>query len=338
MKLMPGVRLNLNKDSVGMSFGVPGARYTVNSKGRRTVSAGIPGTGLYDVTTLSSGRRSSRSASRQEEAVPHVLGESWPRPNLFASKAERELEKFLRDIYGADDTEDGAVEVVSSAVALKAQYPKLGPAMDLISVLHGIRETETSDAASALAKQLWEERDALFNDRLVRKYFAGIYPSVQITRGIFSSGVYSAQTLGFILSELWQAEGKYDEAVAVLNEMTPDQLAGISLADIEISAGDFDGAIETTEDIENEDDATAMMLVLRGIAFREKGLDDAALECFKRSISKKDRSEGVIHRGLYERAMTYKKLGKKAAAKKDLEKILVDDPQAAGVNEALEAL
>jgi Tfp pilus assembly protein PilF len=36
--------------------------------------------------------------------------------------------------------------------------------------------------------------------------------------------------------------------------------------------------------------------------------------------------------------MTYKKLGKKAAAKKDLEKILVDDPKAAGVNEALASL
>jgi tetratricopeptide (TPR) repeat protein len=120
--------------------------------------------------------------------------------------------------------------------------------------------------------------------------------------------------------------------------MQPTQLVGIALADVEITAGDFDGAIETTEDIENEDDATAMMLVLRGIAFREKGLDDAALECFKRAIAKKDRTEGVIHRGLYERAMTYKKLGKKAAAKKDLEKILVDDPQSAGVNEALAAL
>ena len=55
MKLLPGIRLNFNKDSVGMSFGVPGARYTINSKGRRTVSTGIPGTGLYNVETLSSG-------------------------------------------------------------------------------------------------------------------------------------------------------------------------------------------------------------------------------------------------------------------------------------------
>jgi len=35
---MPGVRLNFGKETVGLSFGVPGARYTINSKGRRTVS------------------------------------------------------------------------------------------------------------------------------------------------------------------------------------------------------------------------------------------------------------------------------------------------------------
>jgi len=46
-----------------MSFGVPGARYTINSKGRRTVSTGIPGTGLYNVETLSGGRGKSRGST-----------------------------------------------------------------------------------------------------------------------------------------------------------------------------------------------------------------------------------------------------------------------------------
>ena len=66
MKLLPGVRLNFSKETVGLSFGVPGARYTVNSKRRQTVSTGIPGTGLYNVETISSGsRRSGRSSSKE---------------------------------------------------------------------------------------------------------------------------------------------------------------------------------------------------------------------------------------------------------------------------------
>ena len=46
VKIAPGLRLNINKKSVGMSAGVRGARYSINSSGRRTSSVGIPGTGL----------------------------------------------------------------------------------------------------------------------------------------------------------------------------------------------------------------------------------------------------------------------------------------------------
>ena len=47
VKIFPGVKLNFNKNSVGLSFGTRGARYSVNSDGRRTTSIGLPGTGLY---------------------------------------------------------------------------------------------------------------------------------------------------------------------------------------------------------------------------------------------------------------------------------------------------
>ena len=53
-----------------------------------------------------------------------------------------------------------------------------------------------------------------------------------------------------------QDQGKIEEALAVLDEMDPDQLVAISIADIELMEKKYDEAIETTEDIENEDDAT----------------------------------------------------------------------------------
>lgn len=46
LKIAPGLRLNFNKRSVGISAGTRGARYSINSDGRRTRSVGIPGTGL----------------------------------------------------------------------------------------------------------------------------------------------------------------------------------------------------------------------------------------------------------------------------------------------------
>ena len=45
-KIAPGVRVNVGKKSVGISAGVKGARVSVNSKGRKTTTVGIPGTGL----------------------------------------------------------------------------------------------------------------------------------------------------------------------------------------------------------------------------------------------------------------------------------------------------
>jgi tetratricopeptide (TPR) repeat protein len=334
MKIMPGVRLNFNKDSIGVSLGVKGAHYTMNSKGRRTISGGIPGSGIYGVETLSSGRRSSRTPSQE---VGNVESSGPPAPGLFAAKIEKDLNTFLLDIYNAD-SKDTPVQVVEKATALKTKHSSLAPATDLITFLHGVTDDNSKIDPLALGKELWSNRATVFSDPLVSKYFKGITPAAQITRGISTQEIYNAQTLGFIYAEVLQSNEKYDEALAVLDQMTPDQLVAISIADIELITKKYDEAIETTEDIENEDDATAMLLVLRGIAFREKSLNDAAVECFKRALSHKDRSEGVLHRALFERAEAFLRLGKKAMAVKDLEKILVDEPQYPEVEEKLAAI
>ena len=61
IKIAPGIKFNINKNSVGMTFGIRGAHYTVNSKGKKTASVGIPGTGLS--YTQSTGGSSSKSNS-----------------------------------------------------------------------------------------------------------------------------------------------------------------------------------------------------------------------------------------------------------------------------------
>ena len=354
MKIAPGVRLNFNKESVGMSFGVPGARYTINSKGRRTVTAGFPGTGLYNVETLSSGR-SSRARQSQEEQLDDTeqiqrepfdkslkyqsvnSSDGPPRPGLFAGGAERALNKFLIDVYNFEH-QDSATEIIEKATALRAKYPKLSAALECITFLHSILDEKTRERALPWGEAIWKARDTIFADPLVIKYLDGIHPATQITRGISTNIPYTKQLFGFIWAEVMQNEKKYTEALEVLNALTPDQLVAISIADIELTMGDFDAAIETTEDIENEDDATAMLLVLRGIAFREKKLHEAAIECFKRALSSKKRSEGLLHRALFERAETYTRMKKKAMAIKDLEKILVDEPNYEEVQAKLDKL
>jgi len=328
MKLMPGVRLNFSKSSVGMSFGIPGARYTVNSKGRRTVSTGIPGTGIYNVETLSSGKRSSSATSSRTADESEMLSYSPPtsmQPGLFARKAERDFYKYLLDIFKHDEA-DSADEAIEKATKLQGVYPTLKYSLDLLKFLYCVKGSSVDDSVGyQWGKDLWNDRKRAFSDKYVRKYFQGITPQVPITNGISTSSIYNDQTLGHILVELLQQMKKVDEALLILEEMIPNQLTAISLADLELQQKDYDGALETTANIENEDDATGMLLVLRGIAFREQDMHDAALECFKRAIAKRSRSEGLLHRAHFERAETYARMGKKAMAVKDLEKILVDD-------------
>lgn len=58
-KIAPGVRLNINKKSFGLTIGKRGAHYTINSKGKRTTSIGIPGTGL-SYTSTCGGRKKKK--------------------------------------------------------------------------------------------------------------------------------------------------------------------------------------------------------------------------------------------------------------------------------------
>lgn len=55
-----GIKLNLNKKSAGLSFGGKGFRYSMNTKGRKTTSVGIPGTGLYYTKSSGGNKKNSK--------------------------------------------------------------------------------------------------------------------------------------------------------------------------------------------------------------------------------------------------------------------------------------
>lgn len=60
-KILPGVKFNVGKKSAGVSVGTDGARYSVNSSGRKTSTVGVPGTGLS--YSKSSGSKKGKGSS-----------------------------------------------------------------------------------------------------------------------------------------------------------------------------------------------------------------------------------------------------------------------------------
>lgn len=65
-KIFPGVRLNVNKNSTSVTFGGRGAHYTINSKGKRTTTLGIPETGI-SYTQTTGGNKSSKKVKQKRE-------------------------------------------------------------------------------------------------------------------------------------------------------------------------------------------------------------------------------------------------------------------------------
>lgn len=63
IKIAPGVKLNLNKNSTSVTFGGKGAKYTVNSSGKKTVSVGVPGTGVYYSESVGDSKKSDELVS-----------------------------------------------------------------------------------------------------------------------------------------------------------------------------------------------------------------------------------------------------------------------------------
>lgn len=64
IKILPGVKLNLGTKSASVSVGKKGMHYTMSTTGRKTVSVGLPGTGLSYVKTIGSSKPKSSTGYR----------------------------------------------------------------------------------------------------------------------------------------------------------------------------------------------------------------------------------------------------------------------------------
>lgn len=74
VKILPGVKLNLNKNSTSVSIGGKGHHTTINSKGKVTRTIGVPGTGLYHTSTISNKKASRPVASKQSWKGVKAMG------------------------------------------------------------------------------------------------------------------------------------------------------------------------------------------------------------------------------------------------------------------------
>lgn len=111
IKILPGVRLNFNKNSTSVSIGSKRSGITINSKTGVTARTSIPGTGLSYSEKISSGKKSTPAKKRntptakgiytqQAQNDLRIIGESSKiaqetlKPEIFFSRFDLILERY----------------------------------------------------------------------------------------------------------------------------------------------------------------------------------------------------------------------------------------------------
>ncbi len=322
IKVAPGVRLNVSKRGVGASVGGKGGRYSVHSSGRRTVSVGsgvIPG--VYYQKSVS-GKGSSRGGSRAA-AAPTAASAAPKKPGMFAPKGEKELYKAIK---------------AQDAQAIKqtgAEHPDFRlPSYSLAGLM--LLADEPKEAEELLGEAFATGKDPA-DDKFVSSYLFTLV-KLPIAEGITTELPVNRDAVGLALAELKQDKGDVAGAIDVVEQLEPTTYSAVSLAELYAQAERWDDVIELTEGMKNEDDASALLCVFRGQAFREQGFHDAAHEALKEALRSRSREATIRHHALAERAKNFLAQGKKAMARKDLERILAEDSSYEGVREQLAEL
>lgn len=323
---------------MGISTGIRGLRYSVHSSGRRTLSTGIPGTGMSYVTTLTPGRRGSAKTRTARGAAPATSPRSSPqpitatarsRPGLFAPGYEKEFARAV-DLYLKG-------ELPKARASFKAASAKDSSnrvvADDLLSGLLEIQAGSPADAIPYLEKVV-RARTSL-PDALLTRYLAdspGI--ELQVTRLVSAFVPWSSLLAALALAEAYQAVGRVDEAIGLLQQLRAQRsepALTLSLSELLAERGAWKEVNELGAGVTNEDDLSLQIKLFQAQALEAQGLGEAATSVYNQCLRSKKRDRSLLTAARYGRGRRLLALGRRKSAARDLGLVYAEDPAYADV-------
>jgi tetratricopeptide (TPR) repeat protein len=323
VRVAPGVTMNLSKRGGSLSFGPRGAKHTVGTSGRRgTVS--LPGTGLFYTVRGGSGGSRRRSTQPEQPKVDpaHRLNLGFLQ-RLFTPANERALIEGLKAMVL--DNEDEALEQLE-------QGCELADAHWLAGILR-LKRRHFDDARAHLRYCL---RNISSLGKHLEKY--GVVPttSLAITPEVTAHVQPRKRGTLLALAEIDQARGDLAAARTWLEPLQQgypdDPVVMLSLAEVmlECDADPKSAAqaiVGMTAEVDNDTPVHAALLLYKGRALRELGLDDAAFRTLTvASRRKKDRDPELLRAIRYERALAYEAAGRHSRARSEFEAIYAEAP------------
>jgi pentatricopeptide repeat protein len=349
IKIAPGLKLNLNKKSIGVSVGPRGAHYSINSKGNTTRTAGIPGTGISLVDR--------QQAHHQAPAPGHPVGPAAAgtgrsvspyKPDKHAPESEKLFAQVVAALW-ADNTVAAEQLLTQSVAASQTENEAFGA-----HVIAGILRWRAGDMNGTIS-HLEHVLQAHDEARLLYRYgfgpnFQTLFQdgfNVEVADVEATAGMLGQGPINLLLAAYCKA-GREDEAVGILQQLITDhdgrlqqnQFPLILLCALYTDLQDWDEIIHLVGalGITNVDDGTLMLRNYQAISMVSNGLNDAALEVLKDCLRSTKRSTAVLNVAHHVRSTIYLQQGKKALALKDLNAIYASNPNFPGVEAQLLAL
>jgi tetratricopeptide (TPR) repeat protein len=322
------VRLTASKRGIGISAGVPGARYSVHSSGRRTATVGVPGTGMSYSKSQSGGRASRSAPAESAVAAPAV-----PKAGLLAPKYEKEFARGVRAYVSGDVA--GALAHFRGATV--ADTSERSVADDLFTGLLAAQTGDNSLAAQHLEKVV--VADQPLPDALMLKYASGGEIEIGVTPSINVTVELGTVAAALTLAEVYQRDGRLDEAIGILQQLVDLERVPalvLSLCDLYAEQQAWDEIVDVASGTRNDDDITLGVRLFHAEALVQRGIDDGALEVYRDCLRSRKRDPELLKEARYGRALLYRKSGKKTQARKDLGVIYADDPHYRDVRALLE--
>ncbi len=112
-------------------------------------------------------------------------------------------------------------------------------------------------------------------DHLEAKYLPPVRMAAGITENVVVEVPFGPIGAALLLAEVYQLDGRLDEAIGLVQQLdtvTPDDpVIRLSLCDLLVADGDYEGALETSAGAVNDGDMGVETLHLRGAALFGQG-------------------------------------------------------------------
>jgi tetratricopeptide (TPR) repeat protein len=234
------------------------------------------------------------------------------KPGIFASSGEK---AFHAAVAGGDP----------HTIDLSAgQHPEYRNVADALAGLMSIR-TYRSRAIDLLERAVRDGAEPAEHP-FIATYLPDAGVTVPVAPGAVVHLPIMRTSLALTLAELLQESDQGLAAIEVLHLVEQTTHVRLSMVELLCQVGQFDAVAAITEGVRNDDDVTALTIVFRAIAQRERGDRQEAAAALTEALVYTNRAQEIRHMARVQRALLAADDGKHLTAKVELERVLAENP------------